>query len=183
MATFENYQPEEFLGLLNNSRIEINGTGTTSVSGTIKYIRTMLHGESLREFDELASQNNGMASYHLKHITDSLLGYIPPINALSKKKRTMHRAMRKPWYLTFKCFIARLTELNNCLPLFPRSSNANKMTPKELNEILLLATPNSWVKATLSTGMGFWREDLKVYLQDVQAYGNFWAGIWRRNTF
>ena len=55
MVTFENYQPEEFLALLNNFRIEINGTGTTSVSGRIKYIRTMLHVESLREFDELAS--------------------------------------------------------------------------------------------------------------------------------
>ena len=55
MAMFENYQPEEFLALLNNFRIEINGTGTTSFSGRIKYIRTMLNVESLREFDELAS--------------------------------------------------------------------------------------------------------------------------------
>ena len=55
MVTFENYQPEEFLALLNNFRIEINGTGTTSFYGRIKYIRTMLNVESLREFDELAS--------------------------------------------------------------------------------------------------------------------------------
>ena len=50
MATFENYQPEELFTLLNNYKIEINGTGTTSVSGLIKYILLMLLGESLGNF-------------------------------------------------------------------------------------------------------------------------------------
>ena len=48
MATFKNVQPEEFIALLNNFKIKINGTGTMSVEVWIHYLRTMLHVESLR---------------------------------------------------------------------------------------------------------------------------------------
>ena len=77
MATFENGQPEEFLALLKNSKTAINGTGTMSVSGISYYLRTMLHGEALREFDESASQNSGTTNYHLKFIQEGLLGFPP----------------------------------------------------------------------------------------------------------
>ena len=42
-----------------------------------------------REFDELVSQKHGMTSAQLNHITEGLLSYFPPINALSTKKRAM----------------------------------------------------------------------------------------------
>ena len=96
MATFKNVQLEKFLALLKSFRIAVNGTWTTSVSGSIEYLRTVLHGEAIIYFDELASQNNGMANAYLKHIMEGLLGYFPPINSPSKKKRTMRRAMSKP---------------------------------------------------------------------------------------
>ena len=48
MATFENGQPEEFLALLKNFKIAINGTGTTSVAGWINYLRTILRAEALK---------------------------------------------------------------------------------------------------------------------------------------
>ena len=57
MTTFENGKPEEILTLLNNSKIAIDGTGTTSATGRIEYLRTMLRGEGLREFNELANWN------------------------------------------------------------------------------------------------------------------------------
>ena len=44
MSMFEDRQPEEFLALLKNFSIAIDGTGTTSPSGRIKYLRMMLCG-------------------------------------------------------------------------------------------------------------------------------------------
>ena len=48
MSTFEDGQPEKFLALLNNFKIAIYGTGMTSPSGRINYLRTMLRGEALK---------------------------------------------------------------------------------------------------------------------------------------
>ena len=96
ISTFKDVQPEEFLALLKNFEIEIDGTGTTSLSGKINYLHTMLLGASLREFDKLSSQNHGATNDHLKHIMDGLLGYFFPISAFSKKNLTMRRAIRKP---------------------------------------------------------------------------------------
>ena len=102
----------------------------------------MLRGEHLRDFDELASQNDGMTNAHIKHITKGLLRYFFPISALSKQKH----AMRKPRRISFKHFSTRLMEMNNFLPLFPGLEASKKMSSKELNKILLHAIPNSWVK-------------------------------------
>ena len=77
MSSFEYGQPEDFLALLNNFRIVIDGTGTTSLSGQMNYLSTMLHVEDLREFDQSSSQNNGTTNAHLKHITEGLLGSPP----------------------------------------------------------------------------------------------------------
>ena len=58
----------------------------------------------------------------------------------------MRHATRKPWDLQLNIFVARLTELNNLLQIFPGSSVAKKMNPEELNEILIHAVPNSWAQ-------------------------------------
>ena len=77
------------------------------------------------------------------------------MNALSKQKRTMRRAMRKPRELPFKRFAAHLTELNNHPSLFPRSSASKKMPPEELNDILLQAVADGWVKQAYLQGLDF----------------------------
>ena len=74
MDTFNNFQPEEFLAILNNSNIANNGTGTMSVSVRINCLLTMLHQGDLREFDELSSHKNGTSSAHLNHITEGYNG-------------------------------------------------------------------------------------------------------------
>ena len=53
MNTFDDGQPEKFLSLLKNFKIAIDGTRTTTPSGRINYLRTMLRGQALREFDKL----------------------------------------------------------------------------------------------------------------------------------
>ena len=118
-----------------------DGTGTTSATGKIQFLYTMLGGEALREFDVLEIQVGSTTNGHLKSIKESLIGYFFPINGINKQKRAMRREMRKPQDILFKIFAAQLTELNNNPPLFPISSAANKMGPEELKNILLCAVP------------------------------------------
>ena len=57
-----------------------DGTGTTSATGKIHFLSTMLHGKSLRKMNILAGQVGSMANRHLK-----LIQYFSLINALNKK--------------------------------------------------------------------------------------------------
>ena len=81
LSTFNDDQQEELLELLRNCKIKIDGTGTATSSGRINDLRTMLLEKKLREFDELALSGN-LTANHLKHITEGLLYYFPPLNAL-----------------------------------------------------------------------------------------------------
>lgn len=65
-STFDYGQPEELLVLLRNFQIEIDGTGTTTASGRINYLHTMIRGTSLRELDKLALVGNSITN-HLPH--------------------------------------------------------------------------------------------------------------------
>ena len=67
----------------------IDGTGTTTLSGRINYLRTMLRGQSLKEFDKLHSQYGGATKKYLNLIQEGLLEYFFPINALSKQNRAV----------------------------------------------------------------------------------------------
>ena len=94
---------------MKNFKRYFERTGTTKAAEKISYIRTLVCGEALQEFDELASQNAGTDNSHLKFIQEGSLGYFPLINTLYKKKRVIRRAMRKPQDIPFKRFAARLT--------------------------------------------------------------------------
>ena len=52
MPTFDDGQPEELPVLLRKWKIATDRTGTTSPSGLINYLRTLLRGSSLRESDK-----------------------------------------------------------------------------------------------------------------------------------
>ena len=67
---FNNGELEYFLTLLKLFGITIDRTNMTYQSGQINYVHTMLYGQALRGFDELASHNNGSTNGHLKHITE-----------------------------------------------------------------------------------------------------------------
>ena len=125
--------------------IKIDGTGMNTAPGRINYLRKMLRGTSLGEFDKLAVVGS-LTDNYLKHITEGLLEYPPPRNSLYKQDRVMRRAMHKPCNMLFNNFTAPLTGINNFPPLLSRSDAANKMPPEELNEIILNTVLYGWAK-------------------------------------
>ena len=66
MTIFEDGRPEDLLQFLNNFNKVIDGTGMTTVTERIYFICTLLRGEALHEFDNLASHSNGSMNTHLK---------------------------------------------------------------------------------------------------------------------
>ena len=48
---FNDGQPEDFLALTKNFNISSDGTGTTSTSSYINYLRMMLRGNPQRDFN------------------------------------------------------------------------------------------------------------------------------------
>ena len=106
----------------------------------------MLRGNTLREFEELQAQYGCETNNNFKLIQEGVLEYFFPINALSKQKRAMRHAIRKPQNTTFKRFAESLTEMNNFLMLFTGLDDSKKMEMEELNKILLHAVTNGWTK-------------------------------------
>ena len=75
----------------------------------IKFLRTILRGEVIWEFDNLSIQNNSSNNAHLKEIQGVLMDYFFPMNHISKQKISMRRLINKPHALTMKRLAAHLT--------------------------------------------------------------------------
>ena len=73
IVTLDHGQPEKFLQLIMNLKRAVDRTGAKTSAGKINYLRTLLSGEALQEFDKLAIQNTGMNNVHLKLIQEGLL--------------------------------------------------------------------------------------------------------------
>ena len=96
--------------LLTNFYKVMVGTGTSSTVGKIEFLRTLLQGKALREYNLIFATFGGTMATHLHEIRKGLLKYFLPRNALSKQKRDMICTMRKPRGVKLRQFVARLQE-------------------------------------------------------------------------
>ena len=92
---------------MKNFKNEIIGTETTTVTGIINYLRTILRGEAIWEFDELKSQVTGTTNTQINFIKECLLEYFS-VKALTKQNHAMWLAMCEPRDLPFKKFSTKL---------------------------------------------------------------------------
>ena len=70
---------------------------------------------------------------HLNIIQEGLLGYTPPVNALSNQKMTMYQSTRKYCMIPMERFESGLTELNNYLTFLPGLEKPKNIEEEELN--------------------------------------------------
>ena len=73
VQTLENGKPEEFLKMMKEFKTTTDRTGTTPATSKFQFIRAMLRGDYLREFDVIASQVVITTNWHLKLIKEVLL--------------------------------------------------------------------------------------------------------------
>ena len=55
MSLFNNGDPEEFLLFVRNFNITLAASGTLEIGAKIQYIRTIVRGEALRQFESLSA--------------------------------------------------------------------------------------------------------------------------------
>ena len=79
---------------ISNFKNTIKASVTYKYDAKIQYLCTLLRGEALCQFDTLSSEVRSASPENLTSIVLVLGKYFFPDNALSKKKRTMHRGMR-----------------------------------------------------------------------------------------
>ena len=110
----------------HNFKITLKGSRTFQDAAKIQYLRTLVRGEALRQFDMLSADFESSNPLILKAIFG--IGYVLfPVNALSKQKRAMRSGMRKPQGLKVRCCMARLIGYNKYLPLLPGLTPTHKI--------------------------------------------------------
>ena len=98
-----------------------------------KYLRTLVRGEALRQFDLLSSEIEITETLNIDSIIRCLAQYFPPVNYLSKQKRAMRRGMKILCSLTAKRYAARLIDQNDYLASFLGETLTDKIGVTKLN--------------------------------------------------
>ena len=94
MSLFDNDYPEGVLFFVRNFNMTLTESGTLEVGAKYQYLRTLVHGEALRQFDLFSAEVEGTETLNADYITRVLAQYFLPVNSLSKQKRAMRRGMR-----------------------------------------------------------------------------------------
>ena len=119
-------------------------SGTLEEDAKFQYIRTLVRGEALRQFESLSADVESTETLNVDYIIRVLSQYFFPVNFLSQQKCTMWRGMKKTRSLTVRCYATQLIDLNEYSESFPGATLNDKIGVTELNEILLNSMPNSW---------------------------------------
>ena len=96
-------------------------------SENIKYFRTPVHGQVLRQFYMLYSEVGITTSENLSIIILGLGTYFFPVNALSKQNRTMRRGTNKPRSLEVIRYGAHMIDLNDYFSVSPGEKEIDKI--------------------------------------------------------
>ena len=69
-------------------------TGMMETDTNIQYLRMLVCGEVLCQFDLLFADSESTETLNVVYIVKGLVLYFPPVNSLSKEKRVMCRGMK-----------------------------------------------------------------------------------------
>ena len=86
MSLFDHDKPEGFLLFIRNFSMTLVETGTLKMDANIQYLRTLVRGEALRQFDFLSANIENTATLNVNYYIKGLAVYFLPVNLLSKHK-------------------------------------------------------------------------------------------------
>ena len=121
MTLFDNGEPKKFLLFV------LEDLTMLTANTKIQYLHTLLCGEAIRHFGTLCDQVGSTPIAHLNRFILGIGTYFPPVNELSKQKRSMHRVTRNMLKLKVIHCVACLICLNEYLAALPWAKvNDNK---------------------------------------------------------
>ena len=84
MTLFDHGGPEEFLLFIHNFNMTLAETGTLETNTNIQYLRTLVCGEALSQFDSFYADVESTGNLNVEYIVKGLASYFTPVNPLSK---------------------------------------------------------------------------------------------------
>ena len=83
ISLFDHGEPEDFLLFFRNFQINLAATGTLETEDKVQYLRKLVRGEALRQFDLLyADVKNTETPLGVDDLLKGLAWYFPPVNSL-----------------------------------------------------------------------------------------------------
>ena len=129
------------------------GNHITQGPNQYRYTRSFLAGEALRVFNEKARSHTGETVANLNLTMNELVTFFTPRECLSKQKRYIRYAMRKPYDITTRQYIGSVRNLNErCVEMPPHFNATQKLTETELVDIVADRAPKSHKKELVSDG-------------------------------
>ena len=107
MSLFDHGNLEEFLLFISNFKMTLAATGKLEIDTKIQYLRTLVHGEALRQFYLLSDDIENTETLNLDYYIKGLALYFFPVNLLSKQKRAIRHRMKKKHSLKVRRYAAR----------------------------------------------------------------------------
>ena len=95
-----------------NFKMTLDALGTLASNEKLKYLRTLLIGEALHQFDDFCAQFLSTTMAHFNQVILGLGAYFFPVNAFSIHKHVMRRVMSNPRELKFRCYTALIIDIN-----------------------------------------------------------------------
>ena len=93
ISLFENVKPEVLF--VCNLNMTLTASRTLEAGAKYQYLRNLVRGEALRQFDLLSANVESTETLKVYNIVKALSQYFPPVNSLSKQKHVMRRGMKK----------------------------------------------------------------------------------------
>ena len=134
IALFDNGNTEEFFLFIHNFNRTLEVSGIIEAGTNIQYHCILKRGEVLHQFDAFYFEAEGATPSTLEYNILGLGTYFFSVNALSKKRRAMHRQVMKPRGLKANCRAARLIELNEYLDVLPGENISDNVFMKDIND-------------------------------------------------
>ena len=104
---------------MRNFKMMLEASGTLASNMKLQYIRKILRGDALCQFDTLCDQVVSMTMAHLIQVILGLCTYFFPVNVSYKKNCAMHLGINKPCKLIVRCYADILINIHKYFAAFP----------------------------------------------------------------
>ena len=165
---------KEWLLFRRNLDKVITGQNVTGGPGRFTVARRLLEGDALTAFNNAAAGHTTSAgnpsetTNTFSACLDAVSASVFPRRALLLQKRYMRRFVRKPPTMTTRDYVARISEMNSYLPLFPpvtAGTTPEKLPDDEIVDLLEFGVPNSWQKAMILQDFDPLQKTVREFIQ------------------
>ena len=165
---FRTGTPEQYLKWLCNARKACVGQNCVSSAEKFGMFKRLLEGEAKAVFSMEEERGEITSDEHFETCVNKLTEHVFPTLAAVTQNRYMKRFMKKPPTASIREYVARVKEMNEYFPLYPRISptkKEKKIRNHDLKDIIEFGLPGHWKRAMLHQNFNFDRNNLSKLVE------------------